>query len=189
MPEYQTKYWQRSGKTNTSDTLKLVLKAAQAEKVRHVVIASTTGATVKAFLKSDPRGIKVICVSHHTGFAKPGVSELDAKTERYLRKHGVEVYQATHFFGGMGRAIRLKFGGLYPDEIAAQVLRIFGQGVKVAVEIAIMTLDAGLIPYGEKVIAVGGTDQGADAALLILPAHGKQFFDTKVLKIICKPQA
>ncbi len=188
MAKYQTEYWSQVGKKNTRPTLKLVLKRARIEKIKYVVIASTTGATVKEFLRLKPKAIKIVCVTHHTGFFKPGYNEMSKSTENYLMKQGVVIFRATHFFGGMGRAVRLKFGGLYPDEIAANVLRIFGQGVKVAIEIAIMALDAGLIPYGKKIIAVGGTDQGADAAIVIIPAHGKNFFATKVLKIICKPE-
>ena len=88
----------------------------------------------------------------------------------------------------MDRAIRNKFGGVYPAEIMAQTLRIFGQGLKVCVEVASMALDAGLIPHGADVVAVGGSAAGADTAVVILPAHSNQFFDTRVREIICKPR-
>lgn len=45
-------------------------------------------------------------------------------------------------------------------EIIANTLRMFGQGVKVCVEVATMALDAGLIPYGEDVIAAGVSGVG-----------------------------
>ncbi|MEO0226122.1 MAG: pyruvate kinase alpha/beta domain-containing protein [candidate division WOR-3 bacterium] len=187
MVKCQIHYWSKPGKENTLTTLREVLRTAQDEKIKYVIIASSTGATIKEFLKLKPEGINTICVTHHTGFIRPGFNEMNKATENYLKKQGVAVLRTTHFFGGMGRAVRLKFGGLYPDEIAANVLRIFGEGIKVAVEISIMALDAGLIPAGKKIIAVGGTDQGADAAIVITPAHGKNFFNTRVHKIICKP--
>jgi hypothetical protein len=65
---------------------------------------------------------------------------------------------------------------------------MFSQGVKVALEIATMALDAGLIPYGEPVIAVGGSGGGADSAVVVLPSHAKTFFETQVLELICKPR-
>jgi hypothetical protein len=89
---------------------------------------------------------------------------------------------------GVDRAVRLKFGGLYPAEIIAAALRMLGQGVKVCVEIAGMALDAGLIPYGEEIISVAGTGRGADTACVILPAHSNNFFETKVKEIICMPR-
>jgi hypothetical protein len=60
--------------------------------------------------------------------------------------------------------------------------------MKVAVEIAIMALDAGLIPYGKEIIAIAGTGQGADTAVVCLPAHGKDFFSFELREIICKPR-
>ena len=65
---------------------------------------------------------------------------------------------------------------------------MFSQGTKVAVEIAVMALDAGLIPFGEPVIAVGGSGRGADTAVVLTPAHAKAIFDTEILEIICKPR-
>ncbi|NLZ38638.1 MAG: hypothetical protein GX893_03415, partial [Firmicutes bacterium] len=62
-----------------------------------------------------------------------------------------------------------------------------GQGVKVSVEIAVMALDAGLIPYGEDIIAIGGSGRGADTAIVVQPAHAKDFFAGKIREIICKP--
>jgi len=69
----------------------------------------------------------------------------------------------------------------------ANTLKFFGQGVKVSVEIAVMALDAGLIPYGEDIIAIGGTGRGADTAVVIRPAHAANIFDTYIAEVICKP--
>jgi hypothetical protein len=68
--------------------------------------------------------------------------------------------------------------------MVASALKLFGQGAKVAVEIAVMALDSGLIPYGVDVITIGGSGRGADTALLIRPAHSIRFFDTKVKRVI-----
>ncbi|NLB53246.1 MAG: hypothetical protein GX808_09995, partial [Syntrophomonadaceae bacterium] len=73
-------------------------------------------------------------------------------------------------------------------EIIAQTLRMLGQGVKVAVEIAVMSLDAGLIPYGEDIISIGGSSRGADAAIVIRPAHSNHIFDTEIREIIAMPR-
>ena len=43
----------------------------------------------------------------------------------------------------MGRAVRKKLGTYELEEIIAYTLRVFGQGAKVAVEIALMAADAG----------------------------------------------
>ena len=88
---------------------------------------------------------------------------------------------------GAERGMSRKFGGVYPMEIIANTLRMLGQGTKVCVEISVMALDAGLIPYGEDVIAVGGTDEGADTAIILRPAHAADIFDTWISEILCKP--
>jgi hypothetical protein len=64
---------------------------------------------------------------------------------------------------------------------------MFGQGLKVCIEISVMAADAGLVKAGEDLIALGGTDKGADAAAVICPAHSQEFFRTKIREVICKP--
>lgn len=127
-------------------------------------------------------------VTHQAGFRAPGRCEMTTKTLRSLARDGITVYTGTHFFGGVGRAVRIAFGGIEVDELVAHTLRVFGQGVKVAVEVAVMAMDAGLIPYGKEIIAIGGTGEGADTAIVCLPRHGKDFFSFEVREIICKPR-
>jgi hypothetical protein len=118
----------------------------------------------------------------------PGEDEMPPQVRQKLAERGARLLTTTHLLAGVDRAVRNKFGGLYPAEIIAQSLRMLGQGVKVCVEIACMALDAGLIPYGQEVVAVAGSATGADTAVVIVPAHSNQFFDTKVKEIICKPR-
>ena len=68
------------------------------------------------------------------------------------------------------------------------MLRLFSQGLKVACEIACMAVDAGLVPAGEETVAIAGTGQGADTAIVLRPSNTHQFFDTRILEIICKPR-
>ncbi len=180
-------YWARPGKGNTDATIDLALNRAQQLKIKHVVIASCSGWTTKKLLKKGKK-IKIVSVAHESGFYKAGTCEMNKKTEAFLRKHGVQVYTGTHFLGGFDRAIRFKFGGVAPAELAAHTLRIFGQGIKVAVEIAIMALDAGLLPYNREIVSIGGSGEGADTAIVCLPRHGKDFFSFEVREIICKPR-
>lgn len=105
-----------------------------------------------------------------------------------LQEQGVKVLTTTHLLAGVDRSLRTKFQGIYPAEIIAMALRLLGQGLKVCVEISVMALDAGLIPYGEEIVAVGGTARGADTACIIVPAHSKTFFNTVVKEIICMPR-
>ncbi|MEO0005754.1 MAG: pyruvate kinase alpha/beta domain-containing protein [candidate division WOR-3 bacterium] len=183
----KTTYFDRAGRHNTSETLKLALSYAQQLKIRNIVIASTTGSTALKLSRLAQNAFKIICVTHQSGFAQPGKSELSPSIERKLTASGVVVLRTTHLFGGVDRAIRRQFGGLGPPEIIANTYRTFGEGTKVAVEIAVMALDAGLVPYGKDIISIAGSSRGADTALVIRPAHSHQFFDTRIRQIICKP--
>lgn len=178
-------YWQKAGADHTDQTLECAVKRAQELGIRRMVVASCSGDTA---MKLTGQGFELVCVTHHVGFAGPGQDEMSAEMRESLAQKGVKVLTTTHLFAGVDRALRNQFGGVYPAEIIAQTLRIFGQGVKVAVEIACMALDAGLIPHGEEIVAVGGTGEGADAAIVVLPAHSNHFFASEVREIICTPR-
>jgi len=152
-------YWPDKGSVNTSATVKAALERAKELSVKQVVVASNSGSTARLLIG---QGLEVICVTHHVGFSSPGLDEMEPQVRRDLDKEGVKLLTTTHLLAGVDRALRTKFEGIYPAEIAATTLRMFGQGVKVCVEISVMALDAGLIAYGEEVIAVGGSGRGAD---------------------------
>jgi uncharacterized protein len=178
-------YFEKPGKNNTGAVVTAVLQRAEELGIKNVVVASNSGQTAEAF---GEKGLNVVCVTHHVGYKGPGEDEMAAEMREQLRAKGIKVLTTTHLLAGVDRALRIKFQGIFPAEIMANTLKIFGQGVKVCVEISSMALDAGLIPYGEEVIAVGGSGRGADAACVILPAHSNDFFDTKVKEVICKPR-
>jgi uncharacterized protein len=173
--------------SSTKTTLEAALTRAAELHIKHLVVASTSGRTALQLAKMLPANFEAVCVTHHAGFREFGKNELTEAVENKLAGHGIPVLRTTHLFAGVERAIRLKVGGLGPAETIAFTYRTLGEGTKVAVEIAVMALDAGLIPYGKDVIAIAGTGSGADTAIVIRPAHSRQFFDTHVRETICKP--
>lgn len=179
-------YWEHPGQDNTERTVALALKAAQEKGISHIVVASSSGRTA-ALLAGKAR--HVVCVAHVNGFAAAGSNEMPEVMRQSLKTQGVELLTTTHVLSGAERGLSRKFGGVYPVEIMAQALRMFGQGVKVCVEVAVMALDAGLIPYQEDIIAIGGTGQGADTAVIMRPAHAADIMDTFISEIICKPRS
>ena len=180
--------WAKAGPENTLETLKIAIEAAGRQGIHHLVIASNSGATVRKALEIGAGDLSVVCVTHHVGFSGPGVDEMPSEVRQDLTSRGVKVLTTTHVLAGVDRSLRLKFGGVYPPEIIAAALRMLGQGLKVCVEISIMALDAGLAPYGERVVAVGGTSTGADTAAIIVPEHSNNVFGLKVEEILCKPR-
>lgn len=181
--------WETAGPANTVETLRVAIARANEDSIGWLVIASSTGATVRKALEIGVDGLSVVCVTHHVGFSAPGVDEMRREERAFLAAHGVQVLTTTHVLAGVDRSVRVKFGGLYPPEIMASALRMLGQGTKVCAEVSIMALDAGLIPYGERVVAVGGTSSGADTAAIIVPAHSNDIFRMRIEEIIAKPRA
>lgn len=177
-------FFDESGPGNTEKTVELAVKAAKEKGIGHIVVASVSGDTANLLAES---GLNVVCVTHVNGFKAPGVNQMEESVREKLRAKGVAVLTTTHVLSGVERGISQNKGGQYPAEIIAETLRMFGQGLKVCVEVAIMALDAGLIPYGQDIIAIGGTSRGADTALIVRPAHASQVFQTSVRQIICKP--
>ena len=186
MKSEKVTYFDAPGKQNTADTMKAALERAKSLGVKNIVIASTSGETgVKAceFFK----GFNVIVVAHHVGFEKPGVSQLLKSNEDKIKSLGGKIFMGMHALSGVERAIRTKWNTIEPLELIADTLRIFGAGTKVCIEIVIMAADAGLIPMDKEVIAIAGSESGADAALVISPVHSNNFFKMMVREIICKP--
>jgi hypothetical protein len=184
---YQTVYFENPGPENTDTTLELAFKRAKETEIKDVVVASTKGETgIKA--AKIFKGFNLIVVSHSTGFREPNTQEMNLDKRKEIQREGGKVLTCQHALGGVGRAIRKKLGTYQVDEIIAYTLRILGEGTKVAVEIAMMAADSGLIPTLGEIVAIGGTNSGADTALVLKPANSQSFFDMEVKEIICKPK-
>ena len=175
------------GKVEDVDIFPLVRKRADELGIKTIVVASTSGdiglKAVEAF-----KGYSVVVVTHSHGFKEKDKAELRPENRDKIVAAGGKILAATHAFGGVGRAVRNKFNTYQLDELIANTLRIFGQGTKVAVEIALMAADSGLISVQEDIISIGGTGGGADTALVLQAANVNNFFDVKVREIITKPR-
>jgi len=179
-------YFDEPGPQNTDETLRLAKERADELGIKKIIVASTTGETgVKA--SEVFKGYDLIVVSHVAWFRGVDIEEFTKENYEKIIKNGGKVITATHAFGGIGRAIRRKFNTIQADEIIANVLRLFGQGMKVACEITCMAVDAGCVKPGEEVISIAGTGRGADTAIVIKAASTHDFFETKIKEIICKP--
>ena len=41
---------------------------------------------------------------------------------------------------------------------------------------------------GNDIVSIGGSGSGADAALILKPAHQNNFFDMRIREVVCKPR-
>ncbi len=188
MADVKVVYWDMGGPENTDATLDIAEKRANELGINTIIVASTKG---NVGLKAAQcfKGKRVIVVRHVTGFEKPNENQMPEELRKQIEAAGATVLTAAHVLGGFGRAVRLKYNTVQPDELVAQSLRILGAGVKVGVECAAMAADAGLVRTDQEVITIAGTSSGADTAMVVQPSNAHTFFDTRIREILCKPRA
>jgi len=184
--ELKTTYFENPGRENTKEVLRIARQRAEELGIKTIVVASTTGYTaVKATEVFS--GFKIIAVSHSTGMRGPNIQEFTEENRKIVESKGGIVFTTTPVFSGLSAAMRKKFNTYVVGDIVANTLRIFGEGMKVVCEIALMAADGGLVRTDEDVIAIAGSDQGADTAVVLRPVNPSDFFDLKVKEILCKP--
>ncbi len=180
-------YFSKPGEADADEAMKAALERAKELGIRDIVVASTRGATALKALEIF-KGYNVVVVPHVWGSRETGSQELPEETAERIRSMGGRIVYAAHAFSGVNRAIQAKFDTMYPAGIIAQTLRLFGQGMKVVVEISAMAADAGAIPVDRDVIAIAGSSKGADTAVVIKPAYSHSIFEAVVREIIAKPR-
>jgi hypothetical protein len=179
-------YFEKPGKENTEQTLELAAARARQLGITEAVLATSKGDTAYRALEIL-RGIRIVAVTYHCGYKEPFQNAMPADVRSELQRQGVTVVTASHALSGIERSVAARHSGVYPVLLMADTLRLFGQGTKVAVEVAVMAADAGALG-GQDIVSIGGSGRGADTALVVKPAHQNNFFDLKVREIICKPR-
>ncbi len=190
MTTKQIEYFDHPGPQNTRAVINAVKKRAEELKIEYVVVASNSGETgLNLWEALQGMGCTLISVTEHAGFRGKDDVPLSEEKKEEMQSKGIRTLICSHALSGVGRSISKKFGGVSHVEIIAYTLRQFGgEGIKVAVEVSIMAADAGLIPTDKEIIAVGGSDRGADAAIVLRAAHMNNFFDLEIREIIAKPR-
>ena len=182
----QITYFDAEGKANTEETLKIARERALELGIRQIVLASSHGYTAKEAARLFAgTGIAIIAVTISEGFKDLGWSMTpDERIE--LEKAGVRVLTSQLSLGG---GVEEAFNGSSsPQSIIANTLYCFSQGMKVAVEITLMAAEAGYVTADQEIIAVAGSGEGADTAIVLVPEYAKKMKDLRIREILCKPR-
>ncbi|MGC9318871.1 MAG: pyruvate kinase alpha/beta domain-containing protein [Armatimonadota bacterium] len=175
----------RPGPENTEATLEVAVERAGALGLGQMVVASSTGRTaLEAARLFSGQVIGVTLAAGHWQRYCPPDPELCEEAER----HGARMLTCPHALLGSVDAAVSAAGGLAAAEIVARTYYTISQGAKVAVECTLMAADAGMLNMDEEVIGIGGTNEGADTALVISPAFTNTFFDLRIREILAKPR-
>jgi hypothetical protein len=185
--EVKTVYFENTGRKNTEEVLRIARQRAEELGIKTILVASTSGDTAVKAIKVFS-GLKVIVISHVTGYRAPNTQQFTEENRKIVESNGSIILTTAHAFAGISRAMRNKFNTHVFGDIVANVLRIFGDGVKVACEITMMAADSGLARTDEEIIAIAGSNEGTDTAVVLTPVNSQNFFDLKVKEILCKPR-
>lgn len=86
-------YWPSKGSMNTSAMVAAALSQARELGLKHVVVASCSGATAARFISS---GFNAVCVTNQVGFETPGGDGMPPEMRERLTGAGAKVLTTTH---------------------------------------------------------------------------------------------
>jgi hypothetical protein len=156
-------YFESSGPENTERTLELANQYAQQNDVKTIVMACTRGYTAGKALEICP-DLNLVAVG--------------IERDRFPAK------EVEHFESAGSVIFSREIENDYPADMQT-AFRRFGQGTKVAVQVVVLAVQAGLVEEGERVIGIGGSGRGADTALVMQASWG--YPDVHISEILCKP--
>jgi hypothetical protein len=183
-------YFDKPGNENQSKLIEFARIRAAELGVNNVVVATTHGGTAIAVKNSfDTPDLNLVAVSIAEGFSMREDWIMTKEERKRLSEMGIQVLTAGHALGdGVASAFAEKYGGKPIEEVVRDAFYRFSQGMKVCVEIVLMAADSGLIPMDKEIMAIGGTDNGADTCIIVKPAYPRTFFDLEIREILAKPR-
>jgi len=149
-------YFTEPGPENTGDVIGAVARRVGEGDVGTVVVASTSGRTGLMFAEALKGKARVIVVSHE---------RMESEFKEKIVEFGGVAVDGTH--------LPLHERGM--DDVRNSFYSL-GQGFKVAVEVVLIASDRGLIEPYRDVIAVGGSGEGCDTAIVVRATTSKEIF-------------
>ena len=181
-------YFEKKGTVNTDRALEIALACCEDKGIQKVVVASSTGKTALRLREKAKASVEIIAVTYGAGSKyREEVEEFNRNRET-LAKKGIQTVRGLQGLSATERAFENKYkSGLLPLNIVADTLRMFSQGMKVCLEVALMAAEAGFITPDEEVVVIAGSGTGADTAVIMKPAYAASMFDTRFKAILCMP--
>ena len=174
-------YFESPGFQNTDSVIEVTKERLKMKDVIAVIVPMTTGRTLEKFVNRLGEEAKIVSISEDEVMKA-------CKRISYPDK------------GALGKLIQNRLGESSDNEVnlrrdifditflplsgdswklIAETLYIFGQGMKVAIEIAVAAVEIEKIGASKKVISVGGTGEGADTAVVLRTSAQKLSFAGK----------
>ncbi len=175
----QVYYFDEPGEQNTELVIEAVFQWLEGGEIKKVVVASTSGETAAKFGRTLKDKAELLCVSEAPYRREWGEQWPCFKREfrQELQKMGITIIDRAPyiFHESVLEAARWPF--VSPEMLVKETLYCFGQGMKVAVEVALAGVSGGYITPYEEVISVGGSGEGADTAIVLRATYPACLFD------------
>ena len=182
-------YFEEAGPENTEQTINIAYQRAKQLNIDQIVVASTHGGTAHKVLDAfQDVNSKIVVVTISQAFGQEGWV-MEDKVRKELEQRGAVVLTTLHALGDdVNTAFAMNQGVAALNAVVAETLRRFSQGMKVCVEIVLMAAENGAINIDREVIAIAGTSDGADTAVVMKPAHARKFLTLEIREILAKPR-
>jgi hypothetical protein len=185
MIERMTRYFEHPGPGNTGRTIEAVRAYLEAgNQVEAVVVASITGDTaVKVAEAMTGLRAPVICVTGPPSWQvmpEYHFPLLARAKQRELEGAGVTIVDCVP--SSLSDTIEFsyaRYGFRSPTWLVVEtLLAVGGYGLKTAIECAVMATDGGFLKPFREVVAMAGTDRGADTAVVVRSTFSSTIFSS-----------
>jgi hypothetical protein len=179
MVKRQVYYFDEPGEENTQLVIEAVFQRLEAGGIKKVIIASTSGKTAVEFARSLKGKADLVCVSESPYRREWGEQWpcLKQAFKRELEKLGVAIIDKAPYVLHSSALEAARWPNTSPERLVKETLYTFGQGMKVAVEVALTAVSCGCVAPYEDVIGVGGSSKGADTAIILRATYPASIFD------------
>ncbi len=181
MKEDTVLYFDKGGPEHTGATVEAVKARIPELQPEAVIVASTTGKTGLEMAQAlESTNTPVIIVPFQGGTkAAQQYGQPDPEIKAQCECLGAQFLPDTPICRLLDED--------RPDIVNAW--RVLGQGFKVALQVASMCVDTALIESSAKVVAIGGTGNGADTAVALTIRGYEDVLKSKINEIIAIPRA
>jgi hypothetical protein len=179
MVKRQVYYFDESGEKNTQWVIEAVSRRLEIGGIRQVIIASTSGETAVAFARRLKDKAELICVSEAPYRREWGEEWpcLNQKFRQELESYGVTIMENVPYVFHSSVVEAARWSDTSRERLVKETLYSFGQGMKVAVDVALTAVSCGYVTPYQDVIGVGGSGSGADTAIILRATYPACLFD------------
>ncbi len=171
-PELANAYFFNSpGPDNTSKVIEVVRRRVRLGNIDKILVASESGLLALELRRSFVRRT-IVCVTYNGEtrhkYQKPALMKDQLLKQRIVLVDTVpEPLGRELTFRNWWERKTINAPGNVADLFWMSLICVGGHGLRTAVEIVFMAVEAGVVPVGERVVSIAGTGRGADSAIVM----------------------